>query len=104
MIDQTMSFFTITIQIFILLNSYAQIPVFLALLANFDAKRQKVIIAREMIIALITLIIFIVAGYEVLAHWHSKTNHRYWRWLFVDCHLFKYDFPKRSKDRGVTCA
>jgi multiple antibiotic resistance protein len=63
---ESMSFITITISIFLLLNSYAQIPVFLALLANFDAKRQKIIIFREMIIALIVLIIFIFFGMQVL--------------------------------------
>ena len=36
-----MSFITMVITMYILLNSFAQVPVFVALLANFDSKKQK---------------------------------------------------------------
>ena len=63
---ENVSFITLVISIFILLNSYAQIPVYLALLANFDRKRQRYIIIREMIFVFIILILFIFFGIKVL--------------------------------------
>lgn len=63
---ENMNFFTLTFTIFILLSAYAQIPVFLALLAPFEQKRQRVIIFREMLIALLALFIFILFGVKVL--------------------------------------
>ena len=65
---ENISFFTMTFTIFILLNAYSQIPVFLSLLSPFDQKRQKWIILREMLFALLTLFIFIFFGIEVLNH------------------------------------
>ncbi len=64
--QESISFITISISLFLLLNSYAQIPVFLALLSSFDAKRQKIIIFREMIIAFVVLLVFIFFGMGVL--------------------------------------
>lgn len=63
---EQMSFLTMVITMFILLNSFAQVPVFIALLSRFSAKKQKYIILREMAIALTTLLIFIFFGPQVL--------------------------------------
>jgi multiple antibiotic resistance protein len=56
------SFFTITAAIFLVLNATGQIPLFLALLARFDHKRQIKIICRELIVALIILLLFTFCG------------------------------------------
>jgi multiple antibiotic resistance protein len=60
------SFLTITAAIFFVLNATGQIPLFLALLAQFDQKRQMRIIVRELTIALILLLIFTFFGDWVL--------------------------------------
>lgn len=65
---ENMNFFTMSFTIFILLNSYSQIPVFLSLLSSFDQKRQKWIILREMLFALLTLFLFIFFGLDILNH------------------------------------
>jgi multiple antibiotic resistance protein len=66
MLTEHISFSTLTISIFILLNSYSQIPIFLSLTSQFDAKRQRNIIIREMIFALVILITFTFFGSEAL--------------------------------------
>jgi small neutral amino acid transporter SnatA (MarC family) len=50
-----LGFFTIAAAIFFVLNATGQIPLFLAMLARFDQKRQVKIIIRELIIALAIL-------------------------------------------------
>jgi multiple antibiotic resistance protein len=61
-----LGFFTIAAAIFFVLNATGQIPLFLAMLARFDQKRQVKIIIRELIIALAILFLFIFCGDKVL--------------------------------------
>lgn len=60
------SFLTIAAAIFFVLNATGQIPLFLAMLARFDQKRQLIIITRELIIALAILLLFTFFGDMVL--------------------------------------
>lgn len=48
--------------LFLLMDSIGNIPLYLSLLKNFDAKRQRVIILRELIIALVIIILFMFLG------------------------------------------
>ncbi|HRW58991.1 MAG TPA: MarC family protein [Chlamydiales bacterium] len=64
--QQSMSFITTAISLFFVFNSIGQVPVFLALLAPYDHARQKKIIVRELIIALVILLMFIFFGNEIL--------------------------------------
>lgn len=65
-INADASFLTITAAIFFVLNATGQIPLFLAMLARFDHKRQLRIITRELVVALVILMIFIFFGDKVL--------------------------------------
>jgi multiple antibiotic resistance protein len=60
------SFSTIAFTIFFVMNAAGQIPLFLALLAKFEHKRQLKIITREMIIALVILLLFTFFGDWIL--------------------------------------
>ncbi len=60
------SFFTIMMAIFFVLNATGQIPLFLGLLAHFDHKRQLKIITRELLIALAILLMFTFFGDKIL--------------------------------------
>ncbi len=60
------SFLTITTAIFFVLNATGQIPLFLAMLAPYDHKRQLRIITRELIFALIILLMFTFFGDKLL--------------------------------------
>lgn len=59
-------FFTIAAAIFFVLNATGQIPLFLAMLARFDQRRQLKIITREMIVALVILLLFTFFGDAIL--------------------------------------
>ncbi len=61
-----MNFWTAVVSLFLILNSLGSIPLFLALLARFPLKRQKFIIIREMVIALVILVIFGLFGDRAL--------------------------------------
>lgn len=65
-----MSAISITISLFVILNSLGNIPIFIAVLKNFDLKRQRVIIMREMVIALFIMLLFWYFGDEVLSLLH----------------------------------
>jgi multiple antibiotic resistance protein len=56
------SFITIATAIFFVLNATGQVPLFLAMLGHYDQKRQMRIIVRELIIALIILLVFTFFG------------------------------------------
>lgn len=93
---------TTTITIFLLLNSYAQIPVFLALLSNFDQKRQRNIILREMLIALGVLLLFIFFGNEVLTLIGiSEPIIRIAGGLLLVIISLNMIFPKESSTKGM---
>jgi multiple antibiotic resistance protein len=60
------SFGAITAAIFFVLNATGQIPLFLGLLSRFDQKRQIIIITRELVIALMILLLFTFFGDFIL--------------------------------------
>ena len=60
------SFITMATTLFFILNATGQIPVFLALLGRFEQKRQLQIIIRELLIALVILLLFAFAGNKIL--------------------------------------
>jgi multiple antibiotic resistance protein len=65
-ISANAGFFTVAASIFFILNATGQIPLFLAMLGRFDHKRQLRIITREMIAALVILLLFTFFGDGIL--------------------------------------
>jgi multiple antibiotic resistance protein len=60
------NFISIVFAIFFVLNATGQIPLFLAMLGRYDQKRQQRIIIRELIIALVILLLFTFFGNWIL--------------------------------------
>lgn len=58
--------FSIAISLFFVINATGQIPLFLGLLTRFDQKKQLQIITRELLIALLILILFTFFGDWIL--------------------------------------
>ena len=67
-----MEFFYLSFTLFILIDSFGNIPLYISLLQNIDPKRQRFIILRELIIAYAVIILFIIAGDEFLKFLHIK--------------------------------
>ncbi len=61
-----LGFVSLTISLFLVFNAVGQIPVFLALLAKYKAAHQRKIIFRELIIALIIILLFTFFGAQIL--------------------------------------
>jgi multiple antibiotic resistance protein len=61
-----MSLFAMSFSLFFVLNALGNIPLFVGLLGKFDVKRQRRIIARELLIALFILLLFNFFGDDLL--------------------------------------
>ncbi len=61
------SFFAMVVSLFFVLNALGNIPLFVGLLAPFNEKRQRKIIARELLIALLVLLLFNFFGVNIMA-------------------------------------
>jgi multiple antibiotic resistance protein len=55
------------VTLFFIMDPLGNIPLFNSLLARFDARRRAVIVARELVFALVILLTFLFAGNAVLA-------------------------------------
>lgn len=61
-----MSIFALTLSLFLVLNSLGNVPLFVGLLSKFDIKKQRRIITRELLIALVVLLLFNFFGDGIL--------------------------------------
>lgn len=61
------TFGTIAIVLFFTLNSLGNLPIFIALLNRYPMREQIYIIVREMIIALVLILLFAFAGQDLLS-------------------------------------
>jgi multiple antibiotic resistance protein len=61
-----MSIFSTAVSLFLILNSLGNIPIFVGILGEYPVRRQRRIILRELLIALVLLLAFNFFGDEVL--------------------------------------
>ncbi|MDR3623590.1 MAG: MarC family protein [Chlamydiales bacterium] len=62
-----MSELSIIVALFVILNAIGNVPIFIALLKDFDQRAQKRIIVRELFFALLIMLIFSFGGEAVLS-------------------------------------
>lgn len=62
-----MTLFSLTFSLFLLMDSLGNIPIFLALLKELNPHRQRIIIFRELVIALIVIVAFYFIGDVLLS-------------------------------------
>lgn len=60
------------ILLFLILDPLGNVPVFLSLLKTLPPRRQRVVLARELLIALGVLLLFLFAGKAILAAMHIR--------------------------------
>jgi len=58
--------FFLTLSLFILMDPFGNIPIYIAMLKDFSAKRQMIIIIRELTIALFVILLFTFMGKHLL--------------------------------------
>jgi MarC family membrane protein len=61
-----MSIYSATLLLFLVMDPLGNIPAFLVVLRNVEPARQRAIIARELLIALFALVLFLFAGQLIL--------------------------------------
>jgi multiple antibiotic resistance protein len=66
------SIMSAAVLLFFLMDPIGNIPVLLAVLKGIDPKRQRLIIIRELLIALVILVIFLFAGRPLLNFLHLQ--------------------------------
>lgn len=60
------------ILLFLILDPLGNVPLFLSLLRTLPPKRQRYVLARELLIALAVLLLFLFAGQAILAAMHLR--------------------------------
>lgn len=63
---QILSFGASVVSLFLIMNAVGNIPLFIKVLSRYDSKRQRRILLREMVTALIILLIFAFFGVAIL--------------------------------------
>lgn len=63
-----------TILLILIMDPLGNLPIFMTVLKNLDAKRRRIIVIREMIIALIVMLIFLFVGEKILNILNLKTE------------------------------
>jgi len=63
-----------TILLILIMDPLGNLPIFMTILKNLDAKRRRIIVIREMIIALIVMLLFLFLGEKILTVLNLKTE------------------------------
>ena len=61
-----MTLYSATLLLFLVMDPLGNVPSFLVVLRNVEAARQRIIILRELLIALVVLVLFLFAGELIL--------------------------------------
>lgn len=64
--DNLVNMLSMSVALFLLMDSIGNVPLFIALLKNIPAKRQKIIIVRELFFALCIILLFWLIGEPLL--------------------------------------
>lgn len=62
------------ILLFLIIDPLGNLPVFMSILKHIDSKRRRIIIFREMLIALLLMLIFLFAGQNILSLLNLQTE------------------------------
>jgi multiple antibiotic resistance protein len=62
-----MTLYSITLSLFLLMDSIGNVPIFISFLKDISPKRQRIVIFRELLIALFFMILFLFLGDSLLS-------------------------------------
>lgn len=63
-----------TILLILIMDPLGNLPIFMTILKHLEAKRRRIIVIREMIIALIVMLLFLFVGEKILIILNLKTE------------------------------
>ncbi|GKX63397.1 UPF0056 inner membrane protein [Pragia fontium] len=65
---------SVIVLFFLILDPLGNLPIFMSILKHLDAKRRRIIVIREMIIALVIMMIFLFTGEQILGFLNLRTE------------------------------
>lgn len=63
-----------TVLLFLIMDPLGNLPIFMSVLKHLEPKRRRVIVIREMLIALLLMLVFLFAGEKILAFLNLRTE------------------------------
>ncbi|NIG99252.1 MAG: YhgN family NAAT transporter [Buchnera aphidicola (Periphyllus acericola)] len=63
-----------TILLVLIMDPLGNLPIFMTILKNFDSKRRRIIIIKEMLVALLIMFSFLFSGENILSFLNLKTE------------------------------
>lgn len=66
--------FSTTILLVLIMDPLGNLPIFMTVLKDLEPKRQRIVVIREMIIALIVMLLFLFVGEKILIVLNLKTE------------------------------
>ncbi len=69
-----MNVYTVAFTLFLVMDPIGNVPIFLSILAPFDAAKRRRIIVREMLVALLVLSLFLFFGQYILQAMHIEEH------------------------------
>ena len=63
-----------TVLLFLIMDPLGNLPIFMSVLKHLEPKRRRVVLIRELLIALILMLIFLFAGEKILAFLNLRTE------------------------------
>ncbi|QBY04296.1 YhgN family NAAT transporter [Thalassotalea sp. HSM 43] len=67
-----MEMLTAAVTLFLIMDPLGNLPIFISVLKGIDSKRQRIILIRELIIALGIMLLFLFAGQKILDFLHLR--------------------------------
>lgn len=63
-----------TVLLFLIMDPLGNLPIFMSVLKHIEPKRRRVIVIREMLIALLLMLLFLFAGERILSFLNLRTE------------------------------
>jgi len=63
-----------TVLLFLIMDPLGNLPIFMSVLKHIEPKRRRVIVIREMLMALLLMLLFLFAGERILSFLNLRTE------------------------------
>lgn len=63
-----------TVLLFLIMDPLGNLPIFMSVLKHLEPRRRRVVLIRELLIALLLMLIFLFAGEKILAFLNLRTE------------------------------
>ncbi|SQI46237.1 putative antibiotic transporter [Serratia plymuthica] len=65
---------SVTVLLFLIMDPLGNLPIFMSVLKHLEPRRRRMVLIRELLIALLLMLIFLFAGEKILAFLNLRTE------------------------------